>query len=96
MFIIGKAFPIPCPLGYIGSVVPNNTHDVLASMDTACTPCLPGYYGTDPLRLECTIGLAGYYYTGASTSATPTNITSQHGDICPKGYYCPTGILINY
>ena len=76
-------------LGYIAATAPNDTLLVLGSVDTACSACPGGYYGSDPLRLVCSAGLAGYYYLGATTSATPTNITSQRGDICPKGHYCP-------
>ena len=76
-------------LGYIAATAPNDTLLVLGSVDTACTACPEGYYGSDPLRLVCSAGIAGYYYLGATTSATPTNVTSQRGGICPTGHYCP-------
>ena len=41
------------------------------------------------MNLLCVEGLPGYAYGAGSTSATPTNYTTQHGYICPKGTYCP-------
>eukprot|EP00981_Chlorochromonas_danica_P012180 scaffold4601_cov146-Ochromonas_danica.AAC.2 len=87
----GTDFPIPCPLGYRAVSVPNNTLSVLGSLPTACQECPGGYYGNDPNRLECYLGLPGYYYIGGATTDKPTNLTTERGDICPKGYYCPAG-----
>ena len=87
----GTVYPIPCPLGYKAVDNTNHTHHVLASLQSACVKCPAGYYGTDPNRLNCSLGTAGYYFIGASTSDKPTNFTAERGSICPKGTYCPAG-----
>ena len=87
----GTVYPIPCPLGFKAVDNTNHTHHVLASLKLACVQCPAGYYGTDPHRLNCSVGTAGYYFVGAATSDRPTNITAQKGAICPKGTYCPAG-----
>jgi len=87
----GTDFPIPCPLGYKAVGAPNNTLSVLSLLETACEACPAGYYGTDSERLSCSEGTQGYYFLGATTSATPTNLTTELGAICPVGHYCPAG-----
>ena len=42
------------------------------------------------LRSKC-VGLPGYAYGAGTTSATPTNVTTQHGYQCGTGTYCPAG-----
>ena len=85
----GSGFATPCPLGYKSTFDSLSNFTVLGSLQTACTKCDPGYYGTDVERLACYPGLAGYYYHTGATSSHPTNLTVQYGDICPLGYYCP-------
>jgi hypothetical protein len=61
----------------------------LSHLNTGCVACPPGFYGTDPNRLECYPGHAGYYYLGGTTKEKPTNKTLEKGDMCPVGHYCP-------
>ena len=83
----GTDFPIPCPLGYKAATGAT----IFSSIETACEVCPGGYYGTDPQRLQCYLGAAGYYYRPGAKSATPSNLLTQNGSVCPGGSYCPAG-----
>ena len=76
-------------MGYKATLSPNDTHQILYSLNSACTICDPGSYGNDPKRLECYPGTPGYAFLGGTTSPYPVNITTQHGFMCQTGYWCP-------
>ena len=76
-----------CPAGYIGIEASGFAH--LSSQDTACEACEAGKYGSDPNRLTCTPGEPGWIYYGATTTRYPVNVTSDNGEPCPAGYWCP-------
>jgi hypothetical protein len=83
--------PTLCPLGYRYTKEASVTLSVLSSLESACTACPAGTYGSDPNRLNCSVCTAGYVCLGGTTSATPTNSSSEQGYECPEGYYCPAG-----
>jgi hypothetical protein len=86
----GTANPMACPLGYIQIASVNGTISHLGTLDTACEMCAAGKYGNDPNRLLCYPGIEGYVYYGGTTGPYPANVTSDRGEPCPAGYYCPT------
>ena len=98
-----------CQAGYfckIGSKLSNPQVDFPG--DANGGRCIPGYYCPQGIAyaLECDGGkycsgyflsnytnncTAGYYCIGKASSATPTDGVT--GNICPKGYYCPSGSI---
>lgn len=81
----GTAYPIMCPLGYKAVDETNFTLGLLGDFATACEPCAPGEYGTDPARLNCEICAPGYVCEGATSSSTPTDPDLDNGYVCPTG-----------
>ena len=75
------ATQFPCPVG---------TYSNATALETAadCLPCAPGHYCAD-LALQEPSGpcAAGYFCTGGSTVAEPTDGVVGGG--CPAGHYCP-------
>ena len=55
-------------------------------------PCPPGQYcqgaNRDSPNANCS---AGYFCLGSATTPTPSNNSTEGGNICPAGYYCPAG-----
>lgn len=60
---------------------------MLQSSSTACEACEPGYFGIDPSRLSCALCLPGYVCVGATSSATPQDLDTDGGYICPRGMF---------
>ena len=91
----GNDAPVPCPFGTIGIHFPNNTIYYLDNSTYSCESCPAGYYGTDPDRLECYLGLPGYVYLEGATTSTPTDVDTENGYLCPVGNYCDSSISID-
>ena len=92
----------PCDAGWYCTL-----SGVVAQDSTNGGQCQPGDYceegssspTTCTAGMYCeTVGLSaptancsdGYYCVGGAETATPTDGTT--GDICPPGYYCPSGV----
>ncbi len=87
----GTANPIMCPLGYQAVPETNFTRSLLSSVSSACVACEPGFYGSDPARLECGVCPPGYVCLGATTKEHPVSVQEDRGYLCPRGHYCPRG-----
>ena len=97
----GVSHPIICPLGhYCPSKTnfaeeypcPNGTYNDREGLQnmSECTPCSPGKFcGTTGLEFPSGNCSAGYYCL--LNAATPAPTDGVTGDICPRGYYCPSG-----
>lgn len=66
-----------CPLGYKALTNAGNR----TSTNDSCSICPDGFYGNHPLRLNCSICLAGYF--------CPAGTPDPYKYPCPVGYYCP-------
>ena len=78
------AVQFPCPAG---------TATVRRGLrnESACDPCGGGLACTRPgLVVADAVCQAGYYCVKGARSTTPRQGPSE-GDICPRGFYCPTG-----
>jgi len=91
---LNTAQPLFCPLGYIGIDPQGVSISHLATLATACSACPAGKYGSDPDRLLCSPGTAGYVFYGGTTGPTPTSTSTDKGEICPKGHFCPASSAI--
>ena len=88
----GTANPELCPAGTYG--ITGASASILATLATACADCAPGKYGNDPSRLDCYVGTPGYAFYGGTTGPTPVNVTTENGEICPTGHYCPVSTSV--
>jgi hypothetical protein len=95
--------PVICPQGYycpaLNSspiVCPEGTFSLRYGLkeEAECEDCSPGKYCTGTAQTavtgDCT---QGYFCTRKATTATPTNPSTEGGDICPAGFYCETGAI---
>ena len=57
-----------------------------------CKKCPPGYYSDGQKSEACKQCEQGYICTGGATKKNPQS-SADGGYPCPKGYYCPLGIL---
>ncbi|KAM8904697.1 uncharacterized protein AB9W97_008232 isoform 6-T6 [Spinachia spinachia] len=75
----------PCPVGTWSSTVG-------AQNLSSCWLCPPGFYcdGTGLSQPSGTCN-AGHYCSGGAVSSVPSDGVT--GDICPVGYFCPTGSM---
>jgi hypothetical protein len=100
---VNQVYGNECPVGafcpehsYEPTLCPSGTFQPYTRMtnESACEPCLPGYYcstpGQENVTGECYAGF--YCLLGASSPAPNDTIT---GAICPIGSYCPQGSHIN-
>ncbi|CDJ31447.1 uncharacterized protein EMH_0066870 [Eimeria mitis] len=79
----GAESPEPCQEGTSSSVAGGKAQ-------SDCLPCQPGQYCSSTMGTG--LCAEGYYCSGGSTTATPTDNT--HGNVCPAGYYCPEGSYV--
>lgn len=95
----GTQYPIPCTGRSIcneGSELPllcsagNYVKQGEYGLINTCEVCDPGTYSTvqDTSCLTC---MPGYLCYGSTNRKYPTSFTKHHGEICPKGFYCPAG-----
>lgn len=95
----GTGSPVPCTGRYIcpeGSILPEfcdaGNYIIYgdAGFMNACVGCTPGTYSTvmDDTCKDCE---AGYLCYGSTNKRYPSIFNRDHGEICPKGYYCPSG-----
>ena len=81
----GSPQPINCPNGMYGSGNQKNF-----DLESGCKKCGRGMYSDDdPTQcMDCT---PGYVCQEATSSAYPTDFSTQNGYRCPLGHYCPLG-----
>lgn len=82
----GSTAPTPCPSGSYSLKNPNNF-----SEQDECYVCEQGTYLASAGSLECLPCTPGYTCEGGTITATPTDLATDKGEICPAGFYCPEG-----
>jgi hypothetical protein len=95
-YCVGQSvIPSLCPLGTYGN---DSANLIRFSISSACVNCPRGSFGSDPARLQCEVCFAGYLCFGntsmhlfGTTRGDPQDISKDGGQVCPAGFYCPSG-----
>lgn len=83
----GSSYPLSCPLGYYGT----DSVGIRSTLSGSCTACPAGTYQPLDGQATCYACEAGYLCYEGCNKQYPTDVTTDKGEICPPGYYCPSG-----
>ena len=82
----GSEFGTLCTAGFY---IRNGDYGLL----NECLGCPAGTYSTIEDGYNCLTCPGGYLCYGETNRKQPTDYQSDHGEICPKGFYCEEAAL---